>query len=148
MNKHRFFILIWLPVLIVRVVMDKSVFIARHLVIRYINALNSIQNQLQRGRTSSQRKDYVPIVLISTWFLNAREIGVGLVQEHMILFNMERRLHIFHKNKGSMKKDLISISFILKCKDLLTLKLKDHIPRGLFSLNILLLHKNLLKFKH
>ncbi|KAG5862424.1 hypothetical protein JTB14_022976 [Gonioctena quinquepunctata] len=41
-----------------------------------------------------------------------------------------------------MKKDLI-ISLILKCKELLTLKLKDHISKGLFSLNILLLHKNL-----
>ncbi|KAG5862366.1 hypothetical protein JTB14_013766 [Gonioctena quinquepunctata] len=34
-------------------------------------------------------------------------------------------------------------------QDLLTLKLKDHISKGLFSLEILLLHKNLLlKFKH
>ncbi|KAG5890055.1 hypothetical protein JTB14_020300 [Gonioctena quinquepunctata] len=82
------------------------------------------------------------------WFLNVQGIGVGFVQENIILFYMKTRLHIFHKNKGSMKKDLISISLILKCKDLLTLKLKDHISKGLFSLNILLLHKNLLKFKH
>ncbi|KAG5863288.1 hypothetical protein JTB14_010553 [Gonioctena quinquepunctata] len=112
------------------------------------NKNDMTRNQLQQERTSSQRKGYVSIVLVSTWFLNAQGIGVGFVQENIILFYMKTRLHIFHKNKGSMKKDLISISLILKCKDLLTLKLKDHISKGLFSLNILLLHKNLLKFKH
>ncbi|KAG5880716.1 hypothetical protein JTB14_025559 [Gonioctena quinquepunctata] len=103
---------------------------------------------------TSTRKDFISKERLcfncfgKTWFLNVQGIGVGFVQENIILFYMKTRLHIFYKNKGSMKKDLISISLILKCKDLLTLKLKDHISKGLFSLNILLLHKNLLKFKH
>ncbi|KAG5862723.1 hypothetical protein JTB14_012513 [Gonioctena quinquepunctata] len=44
--------------------------------------------------------------------------------------------------ESSIKKDLISLIF--KCKDLLTLKLKNHISKGLFSFKILLILRNLL----
>ncbi|KAG5881713.1 hypothetical protein JTB14_020634 [Gonioctena quinquepunctata] len=80
-------------------------------------------------------------------FISKERLCFYCFDKHLVLF-MKTRLEIFHMSKRSMKKDLIILGLILKCKDLLTLKLKDHISKGLFSLKILLLLENLPKFKH